>query len=75
MVCETVLLKPVAKIQLVGWLTVKKHLPKYAHPCLRWLWYSGSSSEGNSLITGSKAVTLANNVCAASRVPRLPFFG
>lgn len=68
MVCEMVLLKPVAKIQLVGWLAVKLHRPKYARPCMRWLRHLGSSSEENALKTGSKVMTLANNVCAALRV-------
>lgn len=49
MVYEMVLLKPVAKIQLVGWLAVKSHHPKYAHPCMHWLGHPGSSSEGNAL--------------------------
>ena len=68
MVCEMVLLKPVAKIQLVGWLAVKPHRSRYARPRMRWLGYPGSSSEGNALRTGSKVMTLANNVCAASHV-------
>lgn len=66
-----VLLKPVAKIQLVGWLAVKPHRPKYACFCMHWLWYLGSSSEGNALKTGSKVMTLGNNVCALTFI----FFG